>query len=183
MFIVNLKPKMDQAKPPSQVRSRTCKDETGSSGSQVKKREGSLNGQSFVSNRRGMTSVAFQINDPSGVRILHGQRADGYLQRREQERNEGQARQHSSHVNEHGRGVTLTRDDTNSRGRTEDSGINNRGRNSSSTGAATAQFLAAGGRLLDLDRIDYEDLYRLFPSHAPRGAGSDVIEQCSSVFT
>ena len=130
-----------------------------------------------------MTSIAFQI-DPRAVRVLHGQPADGYQRRREIERNSVQGNRRTNDSLQPGGGTdgrlveALSLLDRNLANRP---GAAPRLPQSNQPGAA-ARFLAAGGQPLDLDQLDYEDLYRLFPSHAPRGAGMDVIETCSNVF-
>ena len=130
-----------------------------------------------------MTSISFQI-DPEGVRVLHGHPADGYQRRRERERNSLQGHRVLNDISnlaggQDGRTVeAMSLLDRNIPVRTNAAP----GPPNSIQPGASARFLAAGGRRLDLDQLDYEDLYRLFPSHAPRGAGSDVIETCSNVF-
>lgn len=130
-----------------------------------------------------MTSISFQV-DPNAVRILNGQPADGYQRRRERERNAAQGNRNLTDITnfvngQDGRLVeAMSLLDRHIPPRPNAaSGTSNENQPGSS-----ARFLAAGGRPLDLDQLDYEDLYRLFPSHAPRGAGSDVIETCSNVF-
>ena len=135
-----------------------------------------------LTNQKGvMTSVTFQI-DPRPVRVLHGQPADGNQRRREQERNAIQGHrdahfQLSIANGQEGRLVEAMALDRHSNRSTAANLVPN----AAQPGAAV-RFLAAGGQRLDLDQLDYEDLYRLFPSHAPRGAGSDIIETCSNVF-
>ena len=132
-----------------------------------------------------MTSIAFQI-DPRPVRVLHGQPADGYQRRREQERNSVQGHRNlnipSNLANgQDGRLVeAMSLLDRIPSNRPPAPAVP--GNPTSAQPVAAVRFLAAGGRRLDLDQLDYEDLYRLFPSHAPRGAGSDVIDTCSNVF-
>jgi hypothetical protein len=137
-----------------------------------------------LENQKGvMTSISFQV-DPNAMRILNGQPADGYQRRRERERSTAQGNRNlndiTNIVNGHdGRSIeALSLLDRNvpTRPNAASGTSNENGPRSS------VRFLAAGGRPLDLDQLDYEDLYRLFPSHAPRGAGSDVIETCSNVF-
>jgi hypothetical protein len=128
-----------------------------------------------------MTSIQFQI-DPAAMRILHGPSADHYERRRERERNTVQARHHRQEIStysENGRLVeALALVDRNPANRPAISSVpsNANGPN------AAARFFAAGGRPLNLDRMDYEQVYNMFSSNAPRGTGSDVIEACSNVF-
>ncbi len=128
-----------------------------------------------------MTSIAFQV-DPRAVRVLHGQPADGYQRRRETERNAGQGiRRTNDPPQPGGDGRLVEALSLLDRNHVNRPGAASRLPQPNQPGVA-ARFLAAGGQPLDLDQLDYEDLYRLFPSHAPRGAGADVIDTCSNVF-
>ena len=108
------------------------------------------------------------------MRVLHGRNADDYERQRERSR---RSDQNEAGAEARGAAFAMELMDRNAPQQ-----IGQRGAARSGGSSAAARFVAMGGRQLDLDSMDYEELHEMFPSHARQGVTPSVLEQCSNVF-
>eukprot|EP00960_Hanusia_phi_P022334 661103-Hanusia_phi.AAC.1 len=133
-----------------------------------------LHGETSIS----MTSVQFHIDSRSrggpSMRVLHGRNADDYERQRERNR-----RNEQSEPGAEGRSAAFAMELMD---RNAPQQIGQRGGQRQGGMSSAARFASMGGRQLDLDNMDYEELHEMFPSHTRQGVPPSVLEHCSNVF-